>query len=333
MNFLEHLHSKQLKKDLNELKIDQNIIDNLINDFIVNYKHLHIEEIDDYKSVIQSLYLSYKCGLSVRQDLGYAYLQITKEKQQDRWIKILQFQPMYKGLLYKARENGYDIDCDYVLHSEHQHFKYDLNTNKIDINTNNRFLLPTPTIPRFDYLKYDNLKEQITNHKWEDSHIVGFFVIIKDIKTNQTIKISRYSLLELMERCVEIKKDFTTKIETKTIKNKFISDFLNKKEMMLTNVIEALKIRAIRLVCKTLNEDLSEITTLIDKSDGYLPVVKENFTTVNISEIKNKIFNSRSLDELKEHFNDFVKIKSQLSKTEIDEVLLLKDQIKQRLTN
>jgi hypothetical protein len=284
--FITLLQSKELKNKLTNLNISIKEIDILIKDFEVNYKEIHQENIDSIDSIVEAIYLSYKSGLSIRKDLGYAHLQLTKEKKDDKYIRVIKFMPMYKGLLYKVREAGFDIDCDYILHCEQDGFYCDFNANTIKINTNKRFLLPVPVVPKLPYLQQDLLIKQLENYEWKNYNIIGFYAIVKNTTTNQNVKIARYNLAEIIERCVVVERDFTTKKDIKKIKNKFLSDYLNSKEMMLTNVIEALKIRVIRLICKTLNEDLAKITTLIDKTDGYIDVIDANDIVDNIDNAK-----------------------------------------------
>jgi len=338
--FITLLQSKELKNKLTNLNISIKEIDILIKDFEVNYKEIHQENIDSIDSIVEAIYLSYKSGLSIRKDLGYAHLQLTKEKKDDKYIRVIKFMPMYKGLLYKVREAGFDIDCDYILHCEQDSFYCDFNTNTIKINTNKRFLLPVPVVPKLPYLQQDLLIKKLENYEWENYNIIGFYAIVKNTTTNQNVKIARYNLAEIIERCVVVERDFTTKKDIKKIKNKFLSDYLNSKEMMLTNVIEALKIRVIRLICKTLNEDLAKITTLIDKTDGYIDVIDANDVVDNIDnkkliidfeQTKQKLLSSQTINELQVNFKYCNENKKFFTKEQADELATIKNTMKNEL--
>lgn len=199
----------------------------------------------------------------------------------------------YKGLVSTAFEYGYEIHCQYILYSELDYVDIDPPIKKIT-HKNIARRLGLPTIPVLKYTKSD-INEKLYEYDFKPSDICSFYAYAIDRKAKEIIDITQLSLAETMERAMEDDTGWDSVNKKKVckgrkIKNQMIKNYLDNIEKdalgRRTDAIEALKIRVIRYLLKTIPVPaLQELATKIDTAEGYIDVTPVNQQTPSIKNI------------------------------------------------
>lgn len=284
------LRSESFKKIVQSYNIPEGCFKKTLADITLAFAKLPKEKSGkkieyEFSTIIQTFIASAVSRLSLNPSVQDAYIIPYYNNKTGK--TELQFMPSYLGLQNKAFERGYIIDCDYILYNEIDSIQINKITNEIKTsNLKSRLLMGIPTIPDLNF-RDTLVNELLEQYDWKKNDIVGFYAFAVNTHNSKIERIETMSIAGTMERCMETKKEGwddsikSYKTVKRDYKNQILKDHLNTPNgVRRTDVIEILKIRVIRYICKRI-PSLRDLANTIDEAEGYIASDKMNFKNVN----------------------------------------------------